>query len=206
MKILLISDNESKYIWDHFDYERFKDIDLVLSCGDIKSEYLSFVATMIAAPIYYVHGNHDANYQQNPPGGCDSIEDQLIVFNGLRIVGLGGSRKYNDHPVDSIPPYQYTEKQMRRRIRKLKLKLLRHKGFDILVTHAPARGIGDGHDRCHKGFKTFLPLIEKYKPKYMIHGHMHRNYGQAPRMIIRNDTTFIDAYGYYILEIPDALI
>ncbi|MGI6049355.1 MAG: metallophosphoesterase family protein [Acetivibrionales bacterium] len=204
MQILLLADSESNYIWDHFDHERFKDIDLVISCGDIKSEYLSFIATMIAVPVFYVHGNHDTNYEENPPGGCDSIEDKLVEYKGLRILGLGGSRKYNNHPETSVPPYQYTEKQMRRRIRKLKLKLLYHKGFDILVTHSPARGISDGDDACHTGFEAFLPLIEKHKPKYMIHGHMHLKFGQAPRKVVHNDTTFIDAYGYYILDIPDS--
>ena len=54
MRILLLSDTESKYIWDHFDAERFEDIELVISCGDLKSEYLSFIATMIKA-VSYTH-------------------------------------------------------------------------------------------------------------------------------------------------------
>lgn len=201
MRILLVSDTESKYIWDHFDSERFEGIDLVISCGDLKSDYLSFIATMIKAPIYYVHGNHDTEYLNNPPGGCDSIENQLVVYKGLRIIGLGGSRQYNSHPVYSVPPYQYTEKQMRKRIQKLRLKLFLNKGFDILVTHSPAFGVGDGNDLCHTGFSAFLPLLDKYKPKYMFHGHMHLNFGRAPRIIYHNDTTIIDSYGYYILDI-----
>lgn len=201
MRILLVSDTENKYIWDHFDIERFEGIDLVISCGDLKSEYLSFIATMIKAPVYYVHGNHDTNYVNDPPGGCDSIEDQLIIYKGLRIVGLGGSIQYNNHPTYSVPPYQYTEKQMKKRIRKLRFKLFLNKGFDILVTHSPAFGIGDGNDACHTGFKAFLPLLEKYKPKYMFHGHMHLNFGRAQRTITYNDTTIIDAYGYHIIDI-----
>lgn len=201
MRVLLVADTDSEYIWDHFDVERFEGIDLVISCGDLKSDYLSFIATMIKAPVFYVHGNHDTGYTQNPPGGCDSIEDKLIVYKGLRIVGLGGSMMYNNHPVYSGPPYQYTENQMRKRIRRLWFKLLLHKGFDILVTHAPPFGVGDGDDTCHTGFKAFLHLLDKYKPRYMFHGHMHLNYGRARRTTDYNGTTIVDAYGYYILDI-----
>ena len=116
MRILLVSDTESEYIWDHFDAERFEGTDLVISCGDLKSDYLSFLATMIKAPLFYVHGNHDNGYIKNPPGGCDSIEDKLVLFKGLRILGLGGSMKYNYHPNYSIPPFQYTDKQMEKRM------------------------------------------------------------------------------------------
>mgnify|MGYP000270948257 FL=1 len=201
MRLLLVADTESKYIWDHFDPERFEGIDLVISCGDLKSDYLSFIATMISAPVFYVHGNHDTNYETNPPGGCDNIEDRIVTFNGLRILGLGGSIQYSRNPLYSVPPYQYTEKQMEKRIRKLWFKLKRSKGFDILVTHAPPYGVGDGNDLCHTGFKAFLPLLDKFKPKYMFHGHMHLNYGRGKRIYEYNGTTIIDAYGYYIIDI-----
>lgn len=201
MRLLLVADTESKYIWDHFDPERFEGIDLVISCGDLKSDYLSFIATMISAPVFYVHGNHDTNYETNPPGGCDSIEDRIVTFNGLRILGLGGSIQYSRNPLYSVPPYQYTEKQMEKRIRKLWFKLKRSKGFDILVTHAPPYGVGDGNDLCHTGFKAFITLLDKFKPKYMFHGHMHLNYGRGKRIYEFNGTTIIDAYGYYIIDI-----
>ncbi len=203
MRILLVSDTESEYIWDYFDAERFEGTDLVISCGDLKNEYLSFLATMIKAPVLYVHGNHDTGYIKTPPEGCDSIEDKLIVFKGLRILGLGGSKKYNDHPDYSVPPFQYTEKQMAKRIRKLKFQLFLKKGFDILVTHAPAYGVSDGDDPCHSGFKAFLPLFEKYAPSYMLHGHMHLKFGRASRSVKFKNTTVIDANGYYFLDIPE---
>ncbi|MCX7772392.1 MAG: metallophosphoesterase, partial [Clostridia bacterium] len=122
MRILLVADLENDYIWDHFDPVRFSGIDLIISCGDLKNDYLSFLATMIKAPVFYVHGNHDTEYEEQEPGGCDSIEDRLVVFNGLRILGLGGCIQYNKHPYYSRPPFQYTEKQMARRIRKLQRK------------------------------------------------------------------------------------
>ena len=129
-------DIESEYIWDHFDAERFEGVDLIISCGDLKSEYLSYLATMIHVPVFYVHGNHDTGYIDNPPGGCDSIEDKLVEFNGFRILGLGGSKKYSYHDRYSVPPFQYTENKWKKN-KKIKISALYEKGFDILSPMCP---------------------------------------------------------------------
>lgn len=194
MKILLVSDKEEPYIWDYFDRERFEDVELILSCGDLKAEYLSFLVTMINAPLLYVHGNHNVDYIKNPPEGCLSVEDTIINYKGIRILGLGGSYFYGRKE------FQYTDEQMEKRIHKLKLKIWRHKGFDILLTHAPAYGLGDGDDMCHRGFKSFISLMDKYSPRYLIHGHQHLNYRKQPRIIHYSSTEIINAYGYFILE------
>ena len=196
MKILLLSDEESKSIWDFFRKEDYEDIDLVISCGDLKPEYLSFVATMIPVPLLYVHGNDDDKYDSKPPEGCTCIEDQIFEFQGVRILGLGGCLRYKPGK------NQYTEQPMQRRISKMFWKIRRKTGFDILVTHAPAQGIHDAEDLCHRGFKAFIDLIEKYHPKYFVHGHVHMNYGrQFPREDMLGDTRVINAFEKYIIEI-----
>lgn len=196
MKILFLADEESKKIWDFFHKEDYEDIDLVISCGDLKPEYLSFVATMIPVPLMYVHGNHDDKYERRPPEGCICIEDRVVMFNGVRIMGLGGSYRYKPGK------NQYTELEMERRVHKMFFKIKSKRGFDILVTHAPAEGLHDGEDLCHKGFGTFNQLIEKYHPKYFVHGHVHMNYGRdIPRIDQIGDTKVINAYEKYVLEI-----
>ena len=195
MKILLVSDEENAYIWNHFDKDKFSDIDITISCGDLKSSYLSFLVTMIKAPLYYVHGNHDTRYHRAPPEGCICIEDQIIVHNGIHIAGLGGSIEY------SGGQHQYTPNQMMKRAKKISKSLFSKKQIDILVTHAPARGLGDGDDFCHQGFPAFNWLIDKHQPKYHLHGHQHLNYGiNQDRIINYNNTTIINGYGYYIFE------
>ncbi len=94
MKILAIADKESEYLWDYFEKSKLEGIDLIISCGDLDPRYLSFLATFTAAPVLYVHGNHDEKYEQIPPDGCVCIEDQIYVHNGVRILGLGGSMRY----------------------------------------------------------------------------------------------------------------
>ena len=196
MKILFLADEESKVYWDYFKKEQFEGIDLIISCGDLKPEYLSFLATLVPVPLLYVHGNHDDKYDKRPPEGCICIEDRIYNFNGIRILGLGGSYRYKDGV------NQYTELQMARRIAKLKLKLTINRGFDILVTHSPAYGFHEGEDQCHRGFDSFNRLINTYHPKYFVHGHVHMNYGrQFPRVDEIGDTKVINAFERYILEV-----
>ncbi len=196
MKILLIADEESKIYWDFFKKEQFEGIDLIISCGDLKPEYLSFLATMTAVPVLYVRGNHDDKYEKYPPEGCVCIEDRIYNFNGIRILGLGGSYRYKPGI------NQYTEGQMTRRVNKMFLKIKRNRGFDILVTHSPAKGLHDGEDMCHRGFQIFNRLIEKYHPKYFVHGHVHMNYGrQFPREDYIGDTCVVNAFERYVIEI-----
>ena len=196
MKLLLISDMESPYFWDYYKAGRLDGIDLILSCGDLKPEYLSFLVTMGRARVLYVHGNHDAIYETRPPEGCDCVDGKLVTVNGLRILGLGGSMLYSDGP------HQYTEREMRRRIIKLMPAMVRAKGVDIVLTHAPVRGCGDQEDLTHRGFECFQRLLDKWHPRYLIHGHVHLSYGyNIPRCLQYGDTTLINAYGYHILEI-----
>ena len=199
MKILLVSDKESPYYWDYYQPGRLDGIDLIISCGDLKANYLSFLVTMGRARVLYVHGNHDRTYEMRPPEGCDCIEDKLVTVNGL--LGLGGSIQY------SGGPHQYTERQMARRIRKLRFQLWRAGGVDLVVTHSPAQGYGDGEDYAHRGFECLLSLLDRYKPMYMVHGHVHMSYGaDLPRVHQRGETTIINAYERYILDIPDGLL
>lgn len=196
MKILVLADVESKYLWDFYEEGRFDGIDLVISCGDLKPHYLSFIATYTKAPVLYVHGNHDECYIDTPPDGCVCIDDIIYEYQGVRILGLGGCMQYNYGSI------QYTEKQMSWRITKLLPKLLFHRGFDILVTHAPAYQLNDGEDLPHTGFKAFRKLLDKYRPKYFLHGHMHLNYNhKLPRECkYQEHTTVINGYEKYTFE------
>ena len=196
MKVLAIADEESKLLWDYFDKSYLEGIDLILSCGDLKPQYLSFLATFTHVPILYVHGNHDERYDTVPPEGCICIEDKIYVHDGVRILGLGGSMRYKPGE------HQYTESEMRRRVRRMWWKLRRNRGFDILLTHSPAYQLNDGNDLPHRGFEAFRNLMDKYKPAYFVHGHVHLNYGRKfPRLSVYNKTQVINAYEKYIFDI-----
>ncbi len=198
MRILAIADEESKALWDYFDRSMLEGIDLIISCGDLDPRYLSFLVTFYSGPVLYVHGNHDGKYEQIPPEGCTCIENKVFVYKGVRILGLGGSMRYKPGP------HQYTESEMKQRVTRLWFQLFRRRGFDILVAHAPAYQLNDGRDLPHQGFKIFRTLMEKYKPKFFLHGHVHLTYGRNYKRYDKYmDTHVINAYERCVFDFED---
>lgn len=201
VKILVLADTESRAMYECFAPEKLNGIDLIIGCGDLGRSYLDFFATMSHVPVLFVPGNHDDWYRKGQEGGCICVEDDIYVYQGIRILGLGGSMRY--HPGGF---HQYTERQMQRRIWRLRWKLWRRGGFDILVTHAPARGINDLEDLPHRGFSCFLDLIQKYQPGLFIHGHIHASYGTGFK---RTDqigaTRVVNGYDHVIIDYPQKL-
>ena len=197
MKLLLLSDAEDPAIWDYYRPGCLAGIDLILSAGDLKAEYLEFLVTMTNKPLIYVPGNHDTSFLTRPPEGCECADGRVVEACGLRIAGLGGCNLY------SGGEYQYSEAQMKRRVRRLSRSIRKAGGIDILLTHAPARGLGDLEDPCHRGFEAFLPLIDTYRPGLMVYGHVHSyNYrGEAPRFE-RSGCTVINACTRTVTDFP----
>ena len=196
MRIMILADQAEPTLWEFLDRRKLEGVDLILSCGDLPASYLSFLTCFTHAPILYVHGNHDARYEKKPPEGCTCIEDTIYVYEGVRILGLGGSMRYRSGP------HQYSEREMIRRVRRLWLKLRRHKGFDILLTHSPAYQLGDDTDLAHRGFEVFLRLIDQYAPKLMAHGHVHQSYQHNfVRVRERGETKVVNACGSYYFDL-----
>lgn len=196
MRILALADEESPFLWDYFTPDRLHGVDLILSCGDLSPQYLSFLATYSHAPILYVHGNHDDCYAVTPPEGCICVDGRVLVYQGVRVLGLGGSMRYKPGE------HQYTEREMRWRSMRLLPSILRRGGIDVLVTHAPAFGLGDGKDLPHRGFRAFPQLLDRWQPACFVHGHMHLSYGgNAKREQFYKGTRVINAYDHYYFDI-----
>ena len=106
----------------------------------------------------------------------------------------------------SIGSHQYTDWEMRKRTMTLEyqahlLRLLRGHRVDILLTHAPAHGLHDAADRCHQGFRAFLGLIRRVKPRLHLHGHIHPSYGVDTRPVRYYETEIRNVYGAELIEI-----
>ncbi len=150
---------------------RYNDIQLIISCGDMPSAYLEFITTTLNLPLFYVRGNHDERYIENPPGG-ENLHQRVIEYNGLTFAGIEGSIQYNRGDV------QYTDWEVNWLVLRMGLRLgLRRwrkgRGVDVLVTHSPPYGIHDRNDVAHQGFKGLLRFMDWYRPRYMLHGHVH---------------------------------
>jgi uncharacterized protein len=196
MKILSVSDYVVPELNDRHVAERFEGVDLILACGDLPPEYLTALREILNAPLYYIKGNHDIRYESSPPVGCANLDMRIVQNRGLNILGFEGSRWYNGGP------NQYAESEMRKRIWSLRPRLWWSGGIDIVITHAPPRHIHDAEDPCHKGFRSFRWFIDRYSPRYFIHGHIHQIFGDdSERITTINRTKVVNTYGYYIFEI-----
>lgn len=150
---------------------QYHDVEVVVSCGDLPPVYLEYIVSILNVPLLFVRGNHDTQYENNPPGGID-LHQNVFDYKGVTFVGLEGSIKYNDDPV------KYSQFDMRRMVLGLAPRLLYRKrkygyGADVFVAHSPARGIHDEEDFPHNGFEAFLWFLKWYRPRYMVHGHVH---------------------------------
>jgi Icc-related predicted phosphoesterase len=211
MKILAVSDKVDELLYSPAIKHLFSDVDLVLGCGDLPFHYLEFLVTMLGRPLFYVVGNHANEIRKRHemrerweyPGGCENIDGHAVRYRKLLIAGLEGSMRYN-----SSPNFQYTDSQMARKMWGLAPALMMNKIFhrrylDILVTHAPPLGIHDKADRCHTGFRAFVTFMERFRPRYLIHGHVHVYSPKETIETVVGDTTVLNAYGYRVVEIDE---
>jgi uncharacterized protein len=213
MQILTISDEIVPAIYSLNIKQRFTGVNLVLGCGDLPIYYVEFVITMLAAPCYYVWGNHDGPEIQSNGQTLDEVrggvclEDRCVEHAGLMIAGLGGSLRYKNEG-----RHLYTDAEMMRRAWRLVPQLLFNRlrygrYLDMLITHAPPLGIHNGPDYPHRGFRAFRWLIERFSPRYLIHGHIHLSYGYAvtTESTYRN-TTVINTAGYRLMSVDPAVL
>lgn len=218
MKILCVSDHIDPLVYSSAIKERFADIDIILCAGDLPMEYIDFIVSSLNKPAYFIFGNHNLNefefYHKTRISVWKHHEEWNMSFfhgasyagfkvfreNGLLLAGTSGSMKYN-RELD-----QYTDFQMSVKLWKMIPALLWNKirygrFLDILLTHAPPAGIHDKQDLCHRGFKCYLWFMKFFKPKYLIHGHIHLYDMHEQRISRYYQTTVINAYSQYILEL-----
>jgi Icc-related predicted phosphoesterase len=196
MKILTVSDLVVPDLLAPQNPLGIIDVALVLGCGDLPPEYLTQLRDRFNVPVFYVRGNHDIRHSNRPPVGCTDLDMRIVRYDGVRFMGLEGSRWYNGGA------FQYSESQMRRRLARMRPKIWWHRGIDVVITHTPPRHVQDQEDRCHRGFKSFNRLIESVSPRYLVHGHIHRRFGNdRERITPVNQTKVVNCYGFWQFEI-----
>lgn len=221
MKILCVADHIDPLVYSAAIKQRFGDVDLVLGAGDLPMEYLGFIASSLNTPVGFVFGNHNlkrlalftrrrgpafeelgAEAQTRNYFGSTCLEDRVRKIKGLLIAGLGGSMRYNDGD------HQFTDFQMRLRMIRLLPRLLWNRivhgrYLDILLTHAAPRGIHDKEDLCHLGFSSLLWFMRTFRPRYLLHGHIHLYDLNANRRTRYRDTWVINVYDHFVLNYGD---
>jgi Icc-related predicted phosphoesterase len=219
MRILCVSDQIDPLVYTNSIKERFADVDLVLSAGDVPMDYLDFIVSSLNKPAFFVFGNHHLKEYAKYKGKADiyAEKEDMLSFSGAAhlgtkvkyeegviIAGLGGCMRY------SRDENQYTEFQMKLEMLKLMPALLFNRIFrkryvDILLTHAAPRGIHDKEDLCHLGFNCFLWFMKVFKPRYLIHGHIHLYDLSEVRTTKYMDTLVVNAYGHFIISTEEKI-
>lgn len=208
MQILTISDEIVPAIYSLNVKQRFPEVGMILSCGDLPYYYIEFVVTMLSVPCFYIHGNHDTpeihedGKTVDEARGAVNLEGRGVRHAGLSIAGLGGCLRYKPDGTN-----MYTDAEMMRRAWRLVPWMLfnnyRYGSYlDVLITHAPPLGIHNGPDYPHRGFRAFLWLMDRFRPRYLIHGHIHLSYGyDGGVMSTYGDTTVINTAGFRLMAI-----
>ncbi len=208
MQILTVSDEIVPSVYSLNIRQRFAGVELLLSCGDLPYYYLEFAVSTLNVPCYYVFGNHDtveisdSGEELRAPRGCISLEGRCDHYGGLLLAGLGGCVRYNR---DDGP--QYTEREMALRVLRLAPQLFfnrRRYGryLDVMLAHSPPQGIHDMPQGAHRGFVALRRLIERFAPRYFIHGHVHRTYNATAAAETQHGTTLVlNTAGYRTLII-----
>jgi hypothetical protein len=193
---------------------------LILACGDLPFDYLGTLMNRLDVPLAFVPGNHDpdlSGYRSSRagltlragmparapwPAGAVNADGRVVDVAGLRVAGLGGCPRYNDGP------NQYTEWQQARRARALRGRAAWHRmrdgrAVDVLITHAPPRGVGDGDDPPHRGFAALLGLAAALRPAALLHGHVRPS---GPARPTRLGTTLVaNVTGWHLLRVGPGL-
>jgi Icc-related predicted phosphoesterase len=218
LKILCISDQIDPQVYSPAIRERFSDVDFILSAGDLPLDYLDFIISSLNKPLFFVFGNHHIEdlkhykrhwdvpltHEEGEYFGCGAVHlgTKVKIEENFILAGLGGSMRYNNGP------NQFTDFEMFVEITKLIPRLLWNRLFhgrflDILLTHAPPKGIHDKNDKCHWGFKTYLWFMKVFKPRYLVHGHIHLYDLCDVRCTKWENTMVVNAYSHYIITMDN---
>lgn len=125
-----------------------------------KENKIKHILNKAGKPIFLISGNHDLTAWKSE-GNIVNIHEKKIKFKGLNFVGYKWTslhRYEEDHKND---------------IKKLKKKVGKK---TIFVSHTPAAGVLDG-GFGHNGSKDIKNMIDKKKPLFHLHGHVHSTWG-----------------------------
>jgi Icc-related predicted phosphoesterase len=208
VKLLAVSDVEISFLYSPMIRDRYQDVDLILSCGDLPYFYIEYMVSMLNVPCYFVRGNHASDREfgvgstRRFPWGAVDLHHRCVEDDtGLLLAGLEGSLRYNRGP------YQYTQSEYWGMVfslvpRFLYNKLTLGRYLDVFIAHAPPWQVHDADDLPHSGIKAFRWLIKVFQPEYFLHGHIHVYRQDTVTRSVIGKTIVQNVYGYKVLGIP----
>jgi hypothetical protein len=213
--VLAVSDEVDEGLYA--DLGPVRAAELIVACGDLPFDYLAYLMNGLDVPLVFVPGNHDpdlSGYRSSRagltmrgampvpapwPDGAVNADRRIVDAAGLRLAGLGGCPRY------SRGPNQYSDRQLAARARSLRWRarwqrLRGEQRVDVLLTHAPPRGVGDGADPAHRGITALPGLVAALQPAVVLHGHVLSCDAAGPGRQL-GDTAVRNVTGRHLLDI-----
>ena len=205
-KVLAVSDQVVERIYTLAADGHFRDVTLVLGCGDLPYTYLEYLLSVLNVPLYYVPGNHDPVYNPNRKlsyaEGGSNLDLKTTLAKGLLMAGLGGSVRYRPDGVNQYTQGEAFSRAIRLLSRILFSRLRYHRNLDILITHSPPFRIHDEDSKAHQGLKALNFLIRITQPRYLIHGHTHFYRNNLEDSVTQiEQTTVMNIFPYKVIDI-----
>lgn len=210
IQAIAVSDEIDPRIYSDTVRERMGHVNVVLGCGDLPARYLEFLADALDRPVYYVFGNHAEEMTRGGsrgrlvrPLGSIDLGGSVVHDRHLDLIlaGFPGSPRYGENE-----PLQYGEWEIYWMMARMAPRLLwnryRHgRALDILVTHAPPRGVNDRDDQAHRGFEALRRFLRWFRPAYHLHGHVHLYDRTVEHEQQFGETRVINVFPYRVIEI-----
>lgn len=205
MKILAVSDQVVERLYALAAEGHFRDVGLILGCGDLPYSYLEYLVSLLNVPLLYVPGNHDPAHGPRAAARAEgglNLDGRVRRVGGLTLAGLGGSPRYREGV------NQYSQAAMAGRVGALLVRILWNRLItgrrpDILITHAPPFGIHDDDTPAHQGFHAFRLLLRLARPRLHLHGHTAFFGNLTPSETIVGETRVINVFPYKVIEIHE---
>lgn len=205
MRVLVVSDKVSEFLYSQDLPLRIPSVDLVLAAGDLPAYYLEYLATTLPVPLVYVHGNHGEGFTRDlmgnrrPAEGCINAHRRVVRAGGVTIAGFEGCTRYKPGA------YQYSQSEYRLQLAALwprlaSARLLGGRGADILLTHAPPIGPSAGDDLPHQGVRAFNDFHRWFAPVLHVHGHVHLYSANPTRVHYQDGVRVVNAFGYTTID------
>ncbi|GMV32174.1 MAG: metallophosphoesterase [Chloroflexi bacterium CFX1] len=210
MKILAVSDQVIERVYSLASNGHFKDVDMIIGCGDLPYVYLEYLVTILDAPLFYVPGNHDPDFDphdvRSQAEGGSNLDLKTVACNGFLIGGFGGSARYRP---DGANQHTQAEAFLRafRMFPRLALNRIRYgRALDVLISHSPPFGIHDDTDNPHRGLKALNWLHRIAAPRLHLHGHTHFYRGNIGANETQSGATrVINVYPYKIIDLDSKI-
>lgn len=197
IRLLAVSDTFEPTLADERNRDVLGSVDLIVGCGDLDCDDLSFIADECNAPVVYVQGNHDTDERwQQCQDSCPDPIHSTSVFerSGVAMAGLTWPGKRGKRGNRS-------ERTAWRQALRLVSRRLGRTGPLIVLSHVPPFGLGDvATDPYHRGFRGYRWLLDRVEPVLWLHGHTPMAAASEWRVQVGR-TTIVNVTGAVVIDL-----